>query len=106
MNCATERLEQLQGILRASHELLELARQGEWEAVGEGQRQRQQAVEAFFSEPVPAEISGEVEQGIREILAVDQEVMALGTAARDEVGEAIQSLGQRRKAQTAYAQGY
>lgn len=106
MTAGTDRLESFRRIVRASHELLELARQGEWEAVAEGQRQRQKEVEAFFAEPVPAEISEDVEQGIHEILTVDREVMTLGEAAREEVGEAIQSLGQRRKAQNAYAQGY
>jgi len=106
MTADTARLQRWQAIVRASHELLELARRAEWDAVAEGQRQRQQEIEAFFAEPVPEGIAGEVERGIREILEADREVMALGGTARDELGEAVQTLGQRRKAQSAYTQSY
>lgn len=101
-----ERLQRWRAIVGMSRELLELARASEWSEMSEKQRRRQQEIEAFFQGPVPAEIADEVERGIREILEYDDEVMDLGKAGRDELDEAIQTLGQRRRAQSAYTQGY
>jgi hypothetical protein len=86
-----------------SQEMLELAKADDWESVIERETQRRNLIENLFRQPLTSELSPTIETCIREVLACDNKVLALGRTALADLGQQLQALAQGRKANLAYA---
>jgi len=85
-----------------TEEMLERARQGEWDALGALERERRQSLERFFATKVSVQEAPFVADGIRALMALDQEIMALCRLARDDVAQQAGIVSQGRRAEAAY----
>jgi hypothetical protein len=95
-------IELLTRLRLVSEEMLDLAKAGEWEAVGEQEAQRCSLVEQLFAQPAPPAVIPAMATCIQEVLARDSLVLALGQAARDKLMQQVITLVQGRKACFAY----
>lgn len=89
-------------LLELTSSLLESARAGDWVALARGEQERQELARNLFSTPVPADAAPTVAECIRQVLALDTELLALTSAARDEAARAMQDVRQGQKALDAY----
>jgi hypothetical protein len=87
-----------------SQEMLELAKADDWESVMEREAQRRKLIENLFGQTLPCGLSPAIETCIREVLAYDSKVLALGRMALAGFGQQLQALAQGRKANLAYAE--
>lgn len=88
--------------LAMSRRMLSEAQAGRWVEVIGLQVERQQQLENFFAAPVPRESAERIATGIREMLELDREVMALGRKGMDALSGAMNGLRAGRRAQQAY----
>lgn len=85
-----------------SREMLSLAQSGEWEGVIEREERRRDLIEALLEYPERLDLATRLQSCIREILANDEAIIALGRQEKQGIAEKLENLGQGRKAQRAY----
>ena len=95
---------ELEQLLALSREMGELAAKGEWEMVVEREAVRREALEAFFAAPIPAEQAPAVAEGIREIMALDEQLVVVCQRAQGELVQLMGSVKAGQKMDAAYAQ--
>lgn len=89
-------------LLELTGAMLEAARAEDWIALARGEQERQELARDLFSTPVPREAAATVAECIRQMLALDSELLTLTTAARDQAAQAMQDVRQGQKALDAY----
>ncbi|NLO79810.1 MAG: flagellar protein FliT [Xanthomonadaceae bacterium] len=89
-------------LLELTRSLLKHARAGDWVALARGEQERQDLARSLFSTPVPPDAAPTVAECIRQVLALDTELLALISASREEAAKAMQEARQGRKAVEAY----
>lgn len=89
-------------IRRLARELLQHARNQNWEAVGEVRGRREELIHRFFEKPVAALEAGVVREGILAVLEADEEVTALARQARSNAAADMKKLQSGRAAKKAY----
>ena len=107
MDCETEtvqrpRIEQLAAIVELSRQMLKKARALEWEGMAELERARRDLVMQCFRQPVGNQDVPGVAEGIRQVLAINDELTRLARAGRDQLGGEIQAHKTGRAASAAY----
>jgi hypothetical protein len=98
----TPRVEQLAHIVELSRQMLEKARALEWESVAELECTRRDLVMQCFRQPVGNQDAPAVAEGIRQVLAINDELARLARAGRDQLGVEIQTHNTGRTASAAY----
>ena len=98
----TVRRQQLGEIIHLSREMLETARQLDWDKVAELEARRKQLVMECFREPVPKQDAVEVAAVIKEILNLDQQVAELVKQCHTTLGSEIHTHNRGHAATSAY----
>jgi hypothetical protein len=87
--------------------MLECAERGDWGAVTGHELDRRERLERYFS-AAPA-LGGSAAAGlaeaIREIVAIDQRIIALGQVRRNEIVASLRAIENGRRGAAAYRQG-
>jgi hypothetical protein len=91
-----------QAIVQCSREMLELARQQQWNRVIGLQAHRQQQIERFFATAPRVDEADWIETGIRAVLALDRAVLELGKQGMRALTSDLQGLEVGRRAIRAY----
>ncbi len=107
MSAATPRVAAapgMDGILALSRRMLECAEHGDWDAVTAHERERRERMERYFAAPAPARAGG-LAEAIREIVAIDQRIIALGQVRRDEIAASLRTLEKGRRGTETYRRG-
>jgi len=99
---AEERQKQAQELLRLTGEMLSLAKAGEWAELAVRESERQRLASELFATPVPSEAASTVADCIRRVLDLDQEVLVLVEAGRDEAARVLREANLGREALNAY----
>lgn len=89
-------------IILISREMLEQARTASWDAVSHLEAQRRELLRAFFIEPIQEELAGTVSEGIKSVIAIDEDIMALARAEKHELEQILRQIDQGKKAIKAY----
>jgi len=89
-------------LLELTGSMLEFARAEEWVALARAEQERQELARSLFASPVPADAATTVAECIRQMLALDSELLTLTTAARDDAARSVQDMRQGQKAMDAY----
>jgi len=95
----------LSSLLAMSEQMLDLAKNDEWEKVTEIEAQRSPELEGFFnslSPQVSQAHSSLLKQSIKKILLVDNEIMAIGLESKNKLVELIQKNNSSRQAMSEY----
>ena len=95
-------MDEWNAIIALTKAMRDHADQGEWEEVARLQSERHASLARIFSHPVSPEESAAVEENIRQVLAADAEILALGGTARTNTSGALSLLRNRMKAHSAY----
>ena len=98
----TVRRQQLGEIIHLSREMLETARQLEWDKVAELEARRKQLVMECFRETGPKQDAAEVAAVIKEILNLDQQVAELVKQCQTALGSEIHTHNRGHVATSAY----
>lgn len=98
----TVRRQQLGEIIHLSREMLEAARQLDWDKVAELEACRKPLVMECFREPVPKQDAAEVAAVIKEILNLNQQVAELGKQCQTALGSDIHTCNRGHAATSAY----
>lgn len=98
----TDKTIDLQQLIDLSRTMLEKAREESWDDVFVLETERSELIRLFFSEPVRQEYADTVAAGIQTIMAIDRDIMALGSLKKLDLAQALQALDQGKKAIKAY----
>ncbi|WP_459872200.1 flagellar protein FliT [Endothiovibrio diazotrophicus] len=82
--------------------MLSAAREGEWERMIEQEQARRPLIEAFFATPPERHEAPAVAEFIREVQAIDAEVMVLAERGKQAAAEVLRLLTNRNRAADAY----
>lgn len=96
----TDKTQDLQQLISLSRSMQEKARDESWDEVFVLAAERSELIRLFFLEPVQQ--AGAVAAGIRSIMEIDQDTMALGALKRFDLAQTLQTLDQGKKAVKAY----
>lgn len=89
-------------LLELTEAMLDHARAQDWGALARGELERQNLARDLFSTPVPADAATTVAECIRQVLALDTELLALTSSARDDAAQTMHDARQGQKALDAY----
>ena len=92
----------LESILALTRTARTLAGDGAWEEVEQVQSERRDLIERFFERPAQAHETIWMRPMLREIIAVDAELVRLAEDARTGLGSELYQARRRRKAREAY----
>ena len=85
-----------------TRQMLDLAKQDNWDEVIEVEAKRQQAIQKSLDESTPVDPSSPVGQQIQEILKIDQEIQALATEAKNSIRDELVEINKIRNQAKAY----
>jgi len=95
------REELLNSIIDMTQKMLDHAQQQEWEALNLLEEKRRTLITAFFDQQKTLSDAHQI--SIQTIIQLDEKTQQLVTTKRNDVGQSIQSLGQKRHVHSAYA---
>jgi hypothetical protein len=98
----TDKVKDLQCLITLSQAMLEKAREDSWDDVVNLEAERSGLIELFFLESVQEEYAEMVAGGIRAILAMDIDIMELGTLKKLDIVQILQKMEMGKKAVQAY----
>lgn len=82
--------------------MLEKAREESWDGVFVLEAERSELIRLFFLEPVQQEYAEAVAAGIQSMIAINHDIIALGTLKRLDLAQTLQAMDQGKKAVKAY----
>ena len=82
--------------------MLQVAQAEDWQTLVSLEEARKDLIAALFSPPLAAERAPGVAEAIREILAIDQQIIALSEAGRQQAANGMRQLHQAHRAMQAY----
>ena len=89
-------------LLKRAEEMLALAEQGEWTLLAQREQERQELASDLFANPVPREAASTVAECVREVLTIDQKLLALVDQRKEEAVQALREAEVGKKALDAY----
>ena len=89
-------------LLELTREMLELAKSKDWPALAVREAERQEVARELFASPVPQSAASAVAECVRDVLTIDQELIVLTEAGRDDAARAMQEVRTGQKARDAY----
>ena len=98
----TDKTQDLQQLISLSRTMQEKARDESWDDVFVLEAERSELIRLFFLEPIQPMYADAVAAGIRSIMEIDQDTMALGALKRFELAQTLQTMDQGKKAVKAY----
>ena len=98
----TDNTQNLQQLISLSRAMLEKAQGESWDDVFVLEAERSTLIRLFFLEPIQTMYADAVAAGIRTIMEIDQNTMALGALKRFEFAQILQTMDQGKKAVKAY----
>jgi hypothetical protein len=93
----------LQKLFSLSSAMLVYAQSDQWDEVCALEVIRRELIVAIFLLPVPAELKLKFDDGIRSILDIDQQIMALGLGEKRELEQLLRQIDQGKRAIKAYS---
>lgn len=94
--------EGLNPILELSQRMLQLAQIKDWQTLASVEEARRDLIAAFFAQPYSGEAAAAIVDGIREVRALDEQIVVLSEAGRQEVANGMRQLQQAHRAMQAY----
>ncbi len=92
----------LKQIILLSQTMLEKARDESWDEIFVLEKTRGELLDSFLSSVVKPEYSQEVAAGIKTVIEIDKDIMALGQLKKLDLAQMLQTMGQGIKAVKAY----
>lgn len=97
-----ERRQQWDSIVAMTQRMLQHAHDAEWPLLVQMESERRAELERFFTAPVSPQDAASMADGIRALMALDREIMALSVAARDNIARQAGLIAKGRRAGEAY----
>ena len=95
---------QLQNAIECSEIMLKDAEAGNWDKVFEIETRRSNLLKKLFSSPERENNVADMDDKIREIIAINKKLEAITLKARDDAQKGIASISKGRQAVNLYAQ--
>lgn len=92
----------LHTLLELTQHMLQMAQTEEWQTLVSLEATRKDLIAALFAPPLAAEHAPEVVNVIREILVIDQQIIALSEAGRQQAANGLRQLQQAHRAMHVY----
>jgi hypothetical protein len=89
-------------LISVSQTMLEKARDGTWDDVFVLEAERSELIKLFFLEPTQQTYADAVSAGIKSMMAIDRDIMALGLLKKLDLAQTLQTMDQGKKAVKAY----
>ncbi len=95
----------MEEILALCRRMLECAERGDWDAVTDHELERRERLERYFSAAPVLGGSVGLAEAIRGIVTIDQRILTLGQARRNEIVASLRTLENGRRGAAAYREG-
>lgn len=100
--CRDENRRRLMTLVTTCEEMILLARKGDWDRVAELEERRSSELKDYFTQPVPADEAHGVGEAMRILVGMNETLVALVSAARDESASDVRDLSRARQASRQY----
>ena len=90
-------------ILELTQNMLQVAQAEDWQTLASLEETRQNLITTLFAQPLSGAHATGVAGGIRAVLAMDQQIIALSEAGRQQAADGMRQLHQAHRAMQAYA---
>jgi hypothetical protein len=94
----------LHDVVHLSRKMLTSAQQERWPELIQMEKDRQGMLGQIFSQTISIQQAEAVAAMIRELLAIDREVIALSEAGRQQAAAQMKQLSRQKKAHAAYSE--
>ena len=94
----------LSEILTISQTMLDHAKRGEWPELSQIESRRSKLLEDFFAQTITPEMASTIEEIIRQVMAIDKEVIVLGEEMQKQMGKDLQNMAKGKVATKAYTE--
>lgn len=88
--------------VRLSGAMLEASRQHEWTQFAALEAQRTQVLEALFSTVTETQANASLSPGIRKILSIDEEIIAICEAVKKDCADELATISKSRQVHDSY----
>ena len=95
----------LRTLLELTRHMLQVAQAEDWQTLVSLEDARKDLIAALFAPPLAAVHTPGLAEVIREILAIDQQVITLSEAGRQQAANGMRQLHQAHRAMQAYDDG-
>lgn len=92
----------LQQLISITRKMLEQAQSASWDEVSKLEAERSELLRVFFMAPIQDEFVVTVSEGIRLMIAFDEDIMELGRAEKHALEQILRQIDQGKKAIKAY----
>lgn len=99
---AEDRERSARRLLALTEDMLTLGESGDWVLFAQRETERQQLSRDLFAAPVPREAAAVVADCVRQVLDLDQKLITLAEAHREEAARALKDMQKGRVAASAY----
>jgi len=89
-------------VLRLTQRMLEMAEQGEWEALGQLEQERSRSLDSLFQHPQIPDALHTIAQALQHVVELDRQCIALGQQARDAMAAELNLQAQGERAVRTY----
>ena len=103
-NSSIEYEQKLSEILIISQTMLDHAKRGEWPELTQIEKRRGKLLEDFFAQTITPEMASTIEDIIRQVMAVDKEVIAIGEDMQKQMGDDLRKISKGKAATKAYTE--
>lgn len=100
----TKRTQQWTAILKLTHQMLDAAKDQEWDNLVDMEASRRQLIADFFTVTAAPEEVCDITEGTHEILGIDKQIMTLSRQQRDLIGSALSDIKKQHDVKKAYLQ--
>ena len=90
-------------ILELTQNMLQVAQAEDWQTLASLEETRQNLIATLFAQPLSGARAMGVADAIRTVLAMDQKIIALSEAGRQQAADGMRQLHQAHRAMRAYA---
>jgi hypothetical protein len=89
-------------VLRLTQRMLEMAEQGEWDALGQLEQERSRSLESLFQHPQIPDALHTIAHALQQVVELDRQCIALGQQARDAMAAELKLQSQAQHAVRTY----
>ncbi len=92
----------LRQLLQLTEEIVQSAREKDWDAMIEKEQQRRSLLREFFQHSIALNEVSHIEETIRQVMALDRKIISLAEAGKLEILKKMRNLSAGRHAIDAY----
>lgn len=95
---------ELKQLLDISQQMLELAKNNDWEKLPDLETDRKKIMQSFFETQNSLDNTADIEQAIKDVLFINEKIEQLAQQEKVQIGQQLHALKKKQNVHSAYLQ--